>query len=793
MIRLKNSCNSLSIRSLVRYLAISLLTMMTIQANAADDLSDRITLSGYIKDGSTGEELLGATIFVKELKTGTSTNSYGFYSLSLPKGNYTIDFSYIGFQTTSKTIKLDAPQSITIELQTESKQLQEVVVSSVRKDANVTRPIMSAQKMEMKTIQKIPALMGEVDLIKAIQLLPGVISAGEGTSSFSVRGGGIDQNLIVLDEATVYNASHLMGFFSVFNNDAIKGLTLYKGDIPASYDGRLSSLLEVNMKEGNSKQFSGSGGIGTISSRITLEGPIVTDRTSYMISARRTYGDLFLKLSSDPDINSNQLYFYDLNFKINHRINDNNRIFVSAYSGQDVFKRDGAGFSFGNQTITTRWNHLFSPRLFSNLSIIYSDYHYTLESKSEADNFAWMYKMRDLGMKYDFSYFITPENTMKFGYNITQHRLFPGEITSSGNNSLQYTLPQNNALEQAIYASNEQKVSDRLSLKYGLRLTAFSNMGAATIYKYDNTYNTVDSTVYGKNDIFSTFWRLSPRFGAMYQLNDVSSIKTSYSRTNQFMQVASNSAAGTPLDLWFTSGPNIKPQTCDQYALGYFHNWFDNEIETSVEVFYKDMQNTIDFRDHAQLLLNRKLDGELRFGKSHAYGAEFLIQKQQGRFNGWISYAYSRTFRQINGVNNNKEYVPTYDKPHTISIVANYELTPKVTLSASFVFATGQPFTTPVARGAADTTGISIPIYSTRNGNRIIDYHRMDVAVNWKVHGKGTVPWAGELNFSVYNVYGRKNPWSINFVNDEDKPGQTKAEMTYLFTYIPSITYNFKF
>ncbi len=760
----------------------------------AIDTGERANLNGFIKDATNGEVLIGATVMIKGKGSGVATNNYGFYSINLPKGTYDLEISYVGYKTLSRKVTLDAITKLNLELIPDTRNLQEVTVTAERKDAHIRRNAMSAQKIEIGAIRKIPALMGEVDLLKAIQLLPGVVSAGEGTSSFSVRGGGIDQNLIILDEATVYNASHLMGFFSVFNNDAIKNLTLYKGDIPATYDGRLSSLLEVNMKDGNSKKISGSGGVGTISSRLTLEGPINKDRTSFIVSARRTYADLFLKLSSDEKVSDNRLYFYDFNAKINHRFNDNNRLFISGYFGQDVFKNKDAGFDFGNSTFTIRWNHLFSKNLFSNLSLIYCNYKYGLgSSMSGESNFDWRYKMRDYSLKYDFSYFISPEATCKFGYQTTFHKLSPGTITSSGGTTSYdpYILPDNNALEQAIYASGDYKLSDRLSLKAGLRLNAFSNVGSATIYHYDENYNSTDSTLYGNGKLIKTFLRLSPRVGITYQLSEHSSVKANYSRTNQFMQMASNSTAGTPLDLWFTASPNVKPQTCDQVAVGYFHNFFDNSVEASVELFYKNMRNSIDFCDHAELLLNRKLDGELRFGKSHAYGAEFLLQKTKGKTTGWISYAYSRSERTINGVNNGNSYVAPYDRPHTVYIVANHDFNQKLSFGANFVYASGQPVTYPVAR--MDVGGVIVPVYSNRNEYRMPDYHRLDVSLTYKPQNKKKRLWEGEWNFSIYNVYGHKNAWAINFISDDDNPYKTKAEMTYLFTFIPSVTYNFKF
>ena len=756
--------------------------------------ADRISLDGNIKDEANGEALIGVTITIKELKRGTVTNTYGFYSISVPKGNYTVEVSYVGYETISKKIALNKPVKLDLDLKTAANEIKEVIVSTQRKDANVTLNRMSAQQVSISTIRRMPALMGEVDLLKAVQLFPGVVSAGEGTSSFSVRGGGIDQNLIVLDEATIYNASHMMGFFSVFNNDAIKNMTLYKGDIPASYDGRLSSLLDIQMRDGNSKKFSGSGGIGLISSRLTLEGPIGSDITSFIVSARRTYADLFMKLSSNEDINTNQLYFYDFNAKINHRIDDNNRIFLSGYLGQDLFKNKDVGFSFGNAALTGRWNHLFSPKLFSNYSLNYSRYNYGLKSSmSNESNFDWKYNMRDVSLKADFSYFMTPENTLKFGYNAILHNLNPGTVKSTGGATRfdDYLLPDINAFEHALYISDEYQVSKRFAVKAGLRLTAFSSIGSGTVYNYDNNYVAIDSTVYKSGEVIKTFYRLSPRVGVTYLLDNHSSVKANYARTNQFLQMASNSTAGTPLDLWFTAGKNIEPQICNQYAVGYFRNLQNNELEASVEMFYKDMQNTVDFRDHAQLLLNRKLDGELRFGRSRSYGAEFQIQKNQGKLTGWISYTYSRAEHTIQGINNNETYLAPYDRPNTVYVVANYELSNRISFGANFVYATGLPVTYPIAR--MEFGDAILPVYSKRNEYRMPDYHRLDVSLTWKPKAKKQHAWSGEWNFSVYNVYGHKNAWAINFVNDPDTAFKTKAEMTYLFTFVPSITYNFKF
>lgn len=750
---------------------------------------ERINLSGNIKDEANGETLVGVAVSIKELKTGVTSNSYGFYSINLPKGYYTVEYSYLGYQTVSQTIELNKPTNLNIELKSTTTEMQEVVVTSKQRDANISENSMSAQQVSINTIRQMPALMGEVDLLKAVQMLPGVLSAGEGTSSFSVRGGGIDQNLIVLDEATVYNASHMMGFFSIFNNDAIKDMTLYKGDMPVSFDGRLSSLLDVQMKDGDSKNFSGTGGIGLIDSRLTLEGPIGSDNnTSYIISGRRTYADLFLKLSSNKDIKSSQLYFYDLNAKISHRFDDKNRIFISEYMGQDVFSNSSAGFNYGNLTLSGRWNHLFSQSLFSNISLNYSRYNYGLLSNFSSDNFDWKYDMKDLSLKADFTYYISPESTMNFGYDATLHELSPGTVTST---SFNYTLPDDNSFEQAVYLSDNCKVSDKLSVKAGLRLTAFSDIGPGTEYTYNQNYNAIDSSVYKSGQIIKTFYRLSPRLGVTFLLDDVSSLKANYSRTNQFMQMASNSTAGTPLDLWFTTDKTVQPQTCDQYALGYFRNFLNNNLEASAEVYYKNMQHTIDFCDNAQLLLNDKLDGQLRFGKSDAYGIELQLQKKEGKLTGWISYTYSRSERTIQGINNNQPYLSPYDRPNAVYVVGNYTLNKNISFGANFVYTTGQSVTYPVAR--MEIGNLIVPIYSARNAYRMPDYHRLDVSLTWKPASKKKRFWTGEWNFSIYNVYAHKNAWAINFVEDPNNPNETKAEMTYLFTFVPSITYNFKF
>jgi hypothetical protein len=783
-----------TINAIIAIIIIFTLGHSKLKAEGEGDAGKRFTISGHIKDAETGEDLIGATVYIKELKTGTTSNVYGFYALSLIPGNYTLQFSYVGFDTKEISIQLSKDNTYDVEMTVSNQELEEVVITGKAVNENITQTEMSSINMDAKTIRQIPAFMGEVDVVKAIQLLPGVQTIAEGSSGFSVRGGSLDQNLIQLDEATVYSASHLMGFFSVFNNDAIKDVKLYKGDIPASSGGRLSSLLDVRVKDGNSKKFSATGGIGSISSRLTLEGPIVKDKVSYIVSARRTYADIFLRLSSNPDLRDNVLYFYDLNGKVNWQANENNRFYFSIYNGNDVFKNSDFKMGWGNQTATFRWNHLFSKKLFSNFTFVQSNFNYELGvPEGQANSFEWIANMKDYGVKGDFVYYSDERNTIRFGMSTIYHRFNPGKAEGLGEDSFfdVYEVQHNNALESGIYVSNEQKMGSNLSLKYGLRLSHFQNVGSATIYNFDEDYNPVDSSVYESREFFSPYMGLEPRIGATYILNEVSSIKASYSRTRQYVHLAQNSTAGTPLDVWFPSTPNVKPQIADQVAVGYFRNFMDNRIEGSVEAYYKYTQNAIDFKDHADLLLNREFEGELRFGEANAYGMEFLFRYNFSKFSGWVGYTLSRTEKKIIGINNNKTYLAGHDKPHDLSIVLNYNPSKRIAIGATWVYQTGAAVTFPT--GKYEFGGKFVPIYSDRNGYRMPDYHRLDLAVTLKCKEKPDRKFYHEWNFSLYNAYGRKNPWVINFVQDAENPNTTYAEMTYLFGIIPSITFNFKF
>ena len=777
-------------------LVISLLLSVNIYAidPESDINSGKVTISGYIKDASNGEAMIGATILVKEEGKGTATNIYGFYSISLLPGTYTFVYSFLGYNSEEKVVKLLANTTLNVELNLESKVLQEVVVLSEKINSNVVKPEMSVTRLEMKSIQRIPALLGEVDVIKAIQLLPGVQSTAEGSSGYSVRGGAADHNLILLDEATVYNASHLMGFFSVFNNDAIKDLKLYKGDIPASSGGRLASLLDVRMKDGNSKHFEGTGGIGSISSRFTIEGPIIKDTSSFIVSGRRTYIDMFFPLFNNKDIKETRLYFYDLTAKVNYTINENNRVYLSGYFGRDVMNPQSLDFGYGNQTATLRWNHLFNKKLFLNTSAIYSKYNYHLgASMDDASSFIWNSDMQDYSLKLNFNYYPNTNHSIQFGIQSTYHMFNPGKARGDGAQSMmnEIKIPNNYAIEHGIYAMNEQKFGSKLTLKYGIRFSIFQNVGKATLYQYDGNYNAISSKEYSSGEIFNTYTNIEPRLGLTYAFNQSNSIKSSYSRTVQYVQQASNSQGGTPLDIWFPASPNVKPQKSDQFAIGYFKNFMNNTVEASAELYYKKIYDVIDFKEFANLLLNKELEGELRVGKGRAYGLELMAKVNREKFGGWVSYTYSRAYRTIPTIESGKEYNAPYDKPHNISIVFSYDISKRVTFSANWLYSTGQPFTAPVAR--VEILGNLIPVYSQRNGERYPDYHRLDIALIVKSKKNLSRRWKGEWNFSIYNFYNRKNAWAINFVQDKVNSNKTYAEKTYLFPILPSVTYNFKF
>lgn len=753
----------------------------------------KITISGYVYDVAGSEVLAGVFVYENNLKQGTTTNAYGFYSLTVSPGNYDIQFSFLGYHSVTKTGAAVNPTTLDIYLETAETMLGEVVVSDRRTNENVIAPEMSIVKLDVKSIKNVPAFLGEVDLVKVIQLLPGVQSTSEGSTGFSVRGGSADQNLIILDEATIQNASHLLGFFSVFNNDAIKDVTLYKGDIPAAYGGRLSSLLDVRMKDGNARKIGLSGSIGTVSSKLTIEGPITRDRTTFLVSGRRTYADLFLLLSRDKEMRSNKLYFYDLNMKLSHKINEKNRLYISGYSGRDIFKSEFAKFGFGNETASLRWNHLFSGKLFFNLNLIYSRYSYELgTSETEVNSFIWDSRMNEYSARFDFNHYATNSHTLRYGFTTMLHSFLPCKAFGQGNSTFnEFVLPSAYALEHSLYASDEYRAGNRFTLKYGLRFALFQNIGPGTIYNYDENYLPADSTVYSGYDVFNSYTSLEPRIAFTFLLNDLSSLKGSYSHTGQFLTLAQNSTAGTPLDIWFPASPNVKPQLCDQYSVGYFRNFRQNMFEASLEIYYKNYTHVIDFKDHASLMLNKYLEGEIRTGRGYSYGIETMLRKNSGRITGWASYTYSRVYRIIEAINNGNRYCAPHDKPHAINLVANYDISKRLSVAATWIYATGLPVTFPTGRAVVGNS--ILPVYSDRNSYRMPDYHRLDLSVTLRGKTKPGKKWNGEWNFSVYNAYNRHNAWSINFVRDPVDPNIVYAEKTYLFSIIPAVTYNLKF
>ncbi|MDR1115511.1 MAG: TonB-dependent receptor [Tannerella sp.] len=756
-------------------------------------MAQEIELKGKVFERSSGEPLVSALIRVKESSLATLSDDEGNYLLRFDKkGVYTVSASYVGFSEVNKKVELRRNQTLDFFLDNNI-QLEEVLVTSTAPNERVKSLTMGVEKLSAVEIKQMPALMGEVDVIKAIQLLPGVQTASEGGSGFSVRGGSPDQNLILIDNTTVYNASHLMGFFSIFNNDVLSGIDLYKGDMPLKYGGRLSSLLDVRTKSDHPERFKGVGGIGLISSRLTMEGP-VGEKTSWLAGGRRSYADLFLKLSSDEALRKSSVYFYDFNAKMTHRFSNDDIIDIGGYYGKDNFGAEPGDFHYGNGAASVSWRHVYSRMLSSKVSFNVSNYDYGLRSKLEGAKATWESSITDYMLRLDMTHSINEMWNLTYGLSSILHRFKPGfakmDTSSEGESAINYKVEGSNALEHGVYLSNEQKLSETLSVKYGVRLSAFQNMGKGTVYHYNDDYRVTDSLIYKSGEIYNTYMALEPRLGFAWRFGENSSLKGNYLRNAQFMQLANNSASGSPLDVWFPASPNIKPQVVDMFSVGYFRNLDDNTYETSVELYYKKQKNVIDFAEHANLMLNKKLEGEVRTGRGEAYGAEFMIRKNKGRLTGFVNYTLSRSERTIPGVNKGKTYLSPYDKTHNLNIVANYELSRKCSFSAIWVYATGNPTTYP--SGRFEVEGEYFPVYSGRNEYRRPDYHRLDLSFTYIPRPDSGKRWRGEWNVSLYNAYGKKNPWMITYDQNEDT-GLPYAEMMYLFGVVPSITYNFKF
>ncbi len=766
-------------------------------------ISQKFTISGYIRDKKSGEDLPSANILVEELKKGTTTNTYGFYSLTLPKGSYTLRISYIGYQDIVKKINLDKDIKLNFSMEETVIQGKEIVVTGERTNKNVESVEMSTYKLPVEMIKEIPAFMGEVDVLKSIQLLPGVQSGGEGNTGFYVRGGGPDQNLILLDNAVVYNAGHLFGFFSIFNADALKDVNLIKGGAPANYGGRLSSVLDISMKEGNNQSYHADGGIGLIASRLTVQGPIKKDTSSFIISGRRTYIDILTKPFIKGNLKGTGYYFYDLNAKINYRLNENNRIFLSGYFGRDVFsfknKRDGFSvkFPWGNATISSRWNHVFNQNLFQNLTLTFSDYNFTFAAEQDDFEFNMYSGVRDYSLSLDYTYLPNILHTIKFGAQYTFHDFQPGSASAR----IGQTLFDSGKIihyynhDAALYINDEWDVNEKIKLSLGVRPTLFQFVGPFTRYVLDDQKRAKDTITYKTLDPIATYKNIEPRISVRYTINSSSSIKASYSQNYQYVQLASMSSNTLPTDAWVPSTDKIKPQFAVQYAVGFFKNFLNDTYETSVELYYKTMKNLIDYKEGltSDDNIGNNPDNNFTFGTGKSFGAEFFIKRRFGKFNGWVGYTLSKTTRLFPDINNGKEYPAKYDRRHDLSLVLTYELNERWQFGGVFVYATGDATTLPISRFFVE--GRIVSEYGERNSFRLAPYHRADISVTYNFPNKGK-KWKSSLNFSVYNLYNRMNPYFIYIDTDVDLANYsitTQAKQVSLFSILPSVTYNFNF
>ncbi|GAA4023579.1 TonB-dependent receptor [Flavobacterium cheonhonense] len=783
---------------------IVLILLMSVSLQA----QKKFTISGVVADEKNKETLIGVSLFVQETKTGLVTNEYGFYSITLPEGDYTLLINYLGYQTVTEKIKLNQDLKRNFYLSVSSQQLDEVVIVDNKKRVDIRKPEMSVNKLTIQEIKEMPVIFGEVDVLKSILTLPGVTNAGEGQSGFNVRGGGADQNLVLLDESTIYNSSHLFGLFSVFNPDAIKDLKLYKGGIPSRFGGRLSSILDIYQKEGNKNAFHMNGGIGLISSRILAEGPIVKDKGSFLIAGRGSYAHLFLKLFDNP----NSAYFYDLNTKLSYSINEKNNVYLSGYFGRDVFQlNDSFVNTYGNAVINFRWNHLYSDKLFSNLSMIYSDYYYGL--RLDFVGFNWDSGIKNYNIKYDFKHYITDKFKLNYGLQSHYYDFNPGKIEPTGEDSgiNPEQLDKKYAMENAIYADAEHQISNKISLSYGLRFSNFLRLGQQTMNTYTNDQpvifnpdfqiyqnaEPIGTVSYGKNKTIAKFDNLEPRFAVSYVINEEQSVKASYNRMTQYLHLISNTQSPTPLDVWAPSDRYLKPQLLDQVAIGYFRNFKDDLYSLEVESFFKKIKNRVDYIDGANLIANEAIEQVILNGKARAYGLEVLFRKNSGRFKGWVSYTLSRTEQQVagrtpeeTGINNGNWYKTGFDKLHNLAVVANYKLNEKWRFSANLIAQTGQPVTFP--NGQYQYEGITVPVFSGRNEENLPTYHRLDVSATLTPTKNKGRKWQAEWVFGIYNLYNRQNAASITFRQNQET-GSNEALRLSIFGIVPSATYNIKF
>jgi hypothetical protein len=749
------------------------------------------TISGYIKDAKKGETIIGADIEISGSKTAySSSNEYGFYSITMPEGEYTLTYSYYGYESEIKKISLKSNQKLDVKLKEGgADELEAIEFKSNASNNNITDSRMGVERLNIQEINKLPVLFGERDIVKAVTLLPGVKSGGDGNGSFFVRGGAADQNLILLDEVLVYNPSHLLGFFSTFNSDALKNVTMYKGNMPAQYGSRLSSVMDVQMKDGNNQNYGVSGGVGLIASRLTVEGPLVKDKGSFMISGRRTYADLFLKLSTDSTQRKSILNFYDLNAKASYKINDKHRVFFSGYLGQDnLGLANSFGLDWGNKTSSIRWNYQINPKLFSNTTIAYNDFAYNVAVDLDVFNSKIKSRIKDWSFKEEISYFFNARNEIKAGFQSIYHIVNPGSYSGDINIANQ---PSNYSWENALYANNTWKVTNNFMIDYGVRLSAFSVLGGEQpFYTLNNNQEIIDTKYYGQGEIVNTYINPEPRISANYIINPSLSVKAAYARNNQYMHLLSNSSASNPTDKWIPTNNYIKPEWADQVSLGVAKNLNNDMFALSVETYYKNMGNQIDYVDGANILSVQPVEEQLLFGKGRAYGIEFLVRKNTGKLTGWIGYTLARTERKIDGINNGEWYNARQDRTHDLSVVAIYELSKRVSFSGLFVYYTGNAVTFPSGKYKLDNQ--TVYLYTERNAYRMPAYHRLDLNATIKLD-KRKRRWESELAIGVFNVYGRQNAYSITFRDDPDDANKTQAVKTSLFRFVPSITYNFKF
>lgn len=747
------------------------------------------TLSGNVKD-KTGENLIGSMILIQELKgVGTSADIEGNYKLMIAPGIYNVKIAFIGYKSVIKTINLNTNKVLDVVLEDDTQELKEVLITAKKENAISAQA--GIEKLDMEQINKIPVLMGERDVLKTIQLLPGVKGAGEGNSGFYVRGGSADQNLVLLDDAPVYNATHLFGMFSTFNSDVINNVTLYKGNMPSNYGGRLSSVLDITTLDGNKEKYHTSGSIGLISSKLNIEGPIVKDKGTFMLSGRRTYADMFLKLASDKDLRSKQLYFYDLNGKASYTINDKNRIFFSGYYGRDKLRFDKTfGMDWGNITGTVRWNKIYNSKLISNTSFIYSDYDYKIELKLNEATVALTSKIKSHTLKHEYKYLFSENSKLAFGISSTHHEFLPGQVSTTDEDIIRPIILQKKyALENAVFVSHEWKPLEKLNLVYGARVSGFSILGKGDFSIYDKDGHITSTKKVAENQLDKTYLNFEPRISASFALNKSNSLKASYTRNAQNIHLLSGSTSENPTDIWLPSSYNIKPEIANQYALGYMKTLRNEMFELSAETYFKDLSNQIDYRNGASVLANEKVEAELLYGIGRAYGLELSLKKKTGKFTGWIAYTLAKTERKIEGINNNKWYNAKQDRTHDISVVGIYDFNKKWSVSATWVYNTGNAVTFPTGKYNID--GKVSNVYSDRNASRMPAYHRMDLGVTW--NKKKTAKFESSWNFSIYNLYARENAYQISFEKDPNDASRTRVMQTTLFRMIPSINYNFKF